>query len=169
MMPRRSGTRGFKRTSALLQERIRKASQSRGFPETRLLTRWEEIAGPDMARITRPVDISYARKEFGATLTLLTTGPDAPVVEMQKEQLRARINGVYGYHAISRIRLTQTAPTGFAGGQAQIAAHPAPRAAASPDPAVQAHAREAAAPVADDDLRKALEALGHNILTKSRN
>lgn len=168
MPPRRSGTRGFKSTSSLLQDRIRKASESRGFAETRLLTRWEEIAGPDIAAIARPVDISYARQGLGATLTLLTTGPNAPLLQMQGEALRNRINGIYGYNAISRIRITQTAPTGFAEGQARFDTTGRP-ARPGPDPHTARQAQALAAPVGNPDLRRALEALGQNILTRHSN
>ena len=39
------------------------------------------------------------------------------MLEMQKEQLRAKVNAVYGYNAIARVRITQTAATGFAEGK----------------------------------------------------
>jgi hypothetical protein len=103
---------------------------------------------------------------MGATLTLLTTGAQAPMLEMQKEALRERINAVYGYNAISRIRLTQTAPSGFAEGQADFTHRkPAPSAAAPP-PDAAARARDMVTPVADDDLRAALERLGRSVLTR---
>ena len=41
-------SRGFMQTGGLLKTRIRSASESRGFAETRLLTHWEDIAGPAM-------------------------------------------------------------------------------------------------------------------------
>ncbi|MDF1669240.1 MAG: DciA family protein [Roseovarius sp.] len=162
------GTRGFKRTSQLLKDRIRRASESRGFAVSRLLTQWEEVAGPDIASIARPVDVSYGRQGFGATLTVLTTGAQAPMLEMQKEKLRERVNAVYGYNAISRIRLTQTAPTGFAEGKASFEHRPKQAPAKKPDPATQAEAAQMAAPVGDGNLREALEALGQNVLSKSK-
>lgn len=160
--------RGFKRTSQLLKDRIRRASESRGFAVSRLLTQWEEIVGPDIAGIARPVDVSYGRQGFGATLTVLTTGAQAPMLEMQKETLRERVNAVYGYNAISRIRLTQTAPTGFADGQASFEHRPKSKTPPPPDPAVCADAAKLAAPVSDSSLRDALEALGQNVLSKSK-
>ena len=45
MADRRSSTKGFKQTSSLLTSRIRDASESRGFSQSRILTHWEEIAG----------------------------------------------------------------------------------------------------------------------------
>ncbi|MCV6586672.1 MAG: DciA family protein [Marinibacterium sp.] len=165
MARRHSTTRGFKRTSVLLKDRIREAGESRGFAVSRVLTHWAEIAGPDMAAQARPVDVSYGRGGFGATLTVLTTGPNAPLLEMQKEQLREKVNAAYGYAAIKRIRITQTAPTGFAEGQA-VFAGPKPRSDAPPDPQVTQAARDRASGVADDGLRSALERLGRNILSK---
>ncbi|MDU8928064.1 DciA family protein [Alisedimentitalea sp. MJ-SS2] len=169
MTPRKPGfSKGFARASKLLSGQIRKAGESRGFAVTRLLTHWPEIAGPDIADIARPVEISYGRGGFGATLSLLTTGANAPMLEMQKEKLRERVNATYGYNAISRIRITQTHATGFAEGQVSFehrAAKPAPK---TPDPAVKQAAHDAVKPVADSDLRAALETLGENVLSKSK-
>src|SRR6056297_3834642 len=160
-------SRGFKRTSALLQPSIRRVSETRGFAQSRLLTHWPEIAGDTIAAIARPVEVSHARQGMGATLTLLNTGAQAPMLEMQKEMLRERINAVYGYNAISRIRLTQTSPTGFAEGQADFTHREPARAPGPPSPAVAKRARDIAAPVADDDLRAALERLARNVLTRT--
>lgn len=167
MAKRRAATRGFARTSGLLEQRIRKASETRGFAQSRLLTHWDEVAGMDIASIARPVEVKYGRQGFGATLTLLTTGANAPILEMQKEQIRAKVNTVYGYNAISRVRITQTAPTGFAEGQVQFA-RPAAKAKPAPDPSMVKAAQTLAAPVENDDLRKALEALGQNVFTKAK-
>jgi len=159
--------RGFQRTSKLLQNRIRAAGETRGFAVTRLLTHWVEIVGEDTAAMARPVDVKYGREGFGATLTLLTTGARAPMLEMQKDAVRERVNACYGYTAISRIRITQTAPTGFAEGQAQFAPDSKVKSPA-PNPEIRQAARKAAAPVADQALRDALEALGENIISRSR-
>lgn len=168
MATKSSGSRGFKRTSVLLKDRIRRASESRGFAATRVLTHWEEVAGADIAKIARPVDVSFGRQGFGATLTVLTTGAQAPMLEMQKEKLRERVNAVYGYNAISRIRITQTAPVGFAEGKISFDHRPKTNTPKAPDPAVRAEAHDLAAPVGDTNLRQALEALGQNVLSKSK-
>lgn len=167
MATRQTVTKGFKRTATLLQPSIRRASESRGFSQSRLLTHWSEIAGESIARIARPVEISYGRQAMGATLTLLTTGAQAPMLEMQKEALRERINAVYGYNAISRIRLTQTAPKGFAEGQVDFAHRQRPQ-TETPAPETLARAGEIVAPVSDDSLRAALEKLARNVLTRSK-
>ncbi len=52
---------------------------------------------------------------MGATLTLLTTRRvGAAVVRCRRTRIRERVNACYGYAAIARIRVTQTARTGFA-------------------------------------------------------
>ncbi|MGH1369796.1 MAG: DUF721 domain-containing protein [Maritimibacter sp.] len=159
--------RGFERTSSLLTQRIREAGESRGFAVTRLITHWEDIVGEATARICRPTEVSYKRSGFGATLTLLTTGAQAPMLEMQKEKLREKVNTVYGYSAISHIRITQTAPTGFAEGQAEFRAKPK---AAAPqiDPEIIARARSTTKTVGDEDLRFQLERLAENVYARQK-
>ena len=161
--------RGFEPTSGLLQQRIRAAGETRGFAVTRLLTQWAEVAGPDLARITRPVKVGYGREGMGATLTLLVSPAHAPMVQMDLPRLKDRVNAAYGYAAVARISLTQTAAFGFAEGQAAFAAAAEPSGAKRPpDPVLQAEARAVAAPVHDDGLRAALEALAQNILTRRK-
>jgi len=166
--PRRM--RGFERTSGLLQNRIRQAGEKRGFAVARLLTHWAEIVGEETARIARPVKVGYGQGGFGATLTVLTTGAQAPMLQADLPRIRERVNACYGYAAITRVRITQTAPTGFAEGQVSFAPAPTllPGAQPKENPVVRDAARKAVAPVADDRLRQALERLGENILSRSK-
>ena len=157
--------RGFERASGLVAGRVRTAGEARGFAVARLLTHWPEIVGQEIAAVARPVSVRYGRHGgLGATLTVLTTGAQAPLLQMQEPRLREKVNACYGYAAISRIRITQTAPTGFAEGQAAFA--PAPPAERRPDPAVEARAADLAAPVGDDGLRAALARLGTHVLAR---
>ena len=165
-MPRHTGTTyGFKRTATLVEKRIRSASATRGFSESRLLTHWHDIVGDKLAGMARPVDVSFGRGSMGATLTVLTTGAQAPMLEMQKEDLRARVNATYGYNAISRIRITQTAPTGFAEGRVSFDRASAPETKA-PSAEIRARAADARSDVADEGLAKALERLALNVYSK---
>lgn len=154
--PRRS--RGFRQASSLLASQIRRAAEGRGFAVARLLTHWPEIAGPDIAAKARPVKVSHPRSGFGATLTLLTTGPYAPLLEMQLPILRERVNACYGYNAIARIAVTQTAVSGFAEGQAVFDA-PKPAAPAVPDAQIQQQAARIAADIDDPALQAAIARL----------
>ena len=154
--------RGFEPAAHLLTQRIRTAGEARGFAVSRLLTGWDEIAG-DLAATTRPVKINYGREGLGATLTLLVTSALAPMVQMKLPRLIERVNAAYGYSAITRITLTQTAATGFAEGQTPFSGPPK---VIEPDPHLTAKAHALAQPIQDQTLRQALEHLGQNILTR---
>ncbi|WP_208347348.1 DUF721 domain-containing protein [Pseudaestuariivita rosea] len=167
MIGQRTYKSGFKSASSFLTQQIRSATEKRGFAVTRLLTHWSDIVGDAVANVATPVKIRYGREGFGATLTLLTTGAQAPMLQAQLPQIRDRVNACYGYNAISQIRLTQTAPTGFAEGQAQF--KPKPKARPMPSVQVEQSAKQVAMVVENDDLRAALEKLGTNILSKYGN
>lgn len=157
--------RGFERASRLVSGQVRSAGETRGFAVAKLLTHWDDIVGSDLSASARPVEISYGRG-FGATLVLLTTGARAPMVEMQKETIRARVNACYGYNAIQKVRITQTSAIGFAEGQAAFAAQ-APHTPPGPRPIPPA-AKEAAGAINDEGLRAALERLGANVLSEDK-
>ena len=159
--------KGARRVSALVDRDIKRLGEKRGFSESRLLTHWAEIAGADIAAICQPVKIGYPRGGFGAVLTLLTTGAQAQMLQMQLPRLEERVNACYGYKAISRIMITQTAPTGFADGQAEFAARPKV-ARPAPSPEILAEARQKTQGVGDASLRDALERLATNIISKQR-
>ena len=163
MQARRS--KGFRHTGALVSDRVKSATGSRGFSETRLLTHWAEIAGAETAALCRPVEVKYSASQFGATLVLLTTGPHAPILTMQEETIRKRVNACYGYNAISRIRITQTAPIGFDDGAVAFEPkeRPLPK---EPSPQAREAAAMQASGVQDEGLRAALERLGANIISK---
>ncbi len=158
--------RGFEPAAGLLRERIRKAGESRGFAASRVLTHWAEIAGRDIAALCRPVKVSYAQGGLGATLTVLASGAAAPLVQMQLPKLKERVNAAYGYAAIARIQVTQTAAQGFAEPAARFEG-PNIR---PPSPETLARARAVVGGltdgVADDGLRAALDRLATHVLTR---
>ena len=158
--------RGFEPAAGLLKDRLRVAGEKRGFAVARLLTQWDDIAGPDIAPLTRPVKVSYPKDGLGATLTLLVAPAHGPQVQMELPRLIERVNAVYGYRAIARIALTQTAATGFAEGQTPFQGKP--KAPPPPDPANLAEAETRLAPIADAGLKGALELLARNILTRQK-
>ncbi|TVP73915.1 MAG: DUF721 domain-containing protein [Rhodobacteraceae bacterium] len=160
-------TRGFEAASKLMERQIRAAGEARGFAVSRLLTHWVEIAGADIAAQCRPVKIGYGKGGLGGTLTLLTTGAAGPMLQMQLPALREKVNACYGYNAIARIILTQTAPLGFAEGQAQFS--PAPKwSAPAPSREIVQAASACAAGIENTSLRAALEKLACNVLTKAQ-
>ena len=152
---RRKFRKGPVRAATLVERDIRRVGESRGFAVSRLLTHWDEVAGPEIAAICQPVDVSFSRGGIGATLTILTTGAQAPMLQMQVDRLRRKVNACYGYDAIRRIHITQTAPSGFG-------TPPRPH-SETEAPSIDPVAQSEAASVTDPGLRAALERLGTNV------
>ena len=163
---KRSGR--FKRTSELLKQRINEASEGRGFSETRLLTHWSTFVGIGLAEKTYPVKISFASGGLGATLTILTTGPYALELEMLKHQIKEKVNAAYGYNAISRIKITQTAETGFE--LAKVSGNTEQQDSNTNLTVVRnnVQASEQVGGVENKELREALAELEEKVLTKSK-
>ncbi len=159
--------RRFEKASGLVQAQIRKVSETRGFAVSRLLTHWDEIVGADIAATALPVKIGYTRGGLGATLTILTTGAHAPMLQAQLPKIQERANACYGYGAIAKIRITQTAPTGFSEGQIKFSPAP-PEKPRAPDAKIIQAAEQATLCISDAPLRQALAALGENILSKAK-
>ena len=149
-----------------MQADIRRAGESRGFSVSKLLTHWVEIMGDDIASISVPVNVRYNRQGLGATLTLLTTGANAPILEMQKQRIREKANACYGYNAISKVQVTQTSASGFSEGQVDFA-HKNASKKPVPDE-ISDEARGLVDAVGDDDLKQALERLGQNIISNAK-
>ncbi|MEJ6393388.1 DUF721 domain-containing protein [Gymnodinialimonas sp. 2305UL16-5] len=161
--PRRM--RGFERAVTLVGRELRSPAEKRGFAETKLLTHWAEIVGPEIAEAAVPVKVKYGRG-IGGTLILLTTGAQAPLLAMQKDAIVTRVNACYGYSAIKDVQVTQSAPTGFADGQVAFA-RATPKAPAKPDPKRLAKATEGLDGIQDPALRDALAKLAGNVISKS--
>lgn len=154
---------GFAQAGGLLATRIRKTTQTRGFAEARLLTQWDAIVGPAIAGIARPKTVSYARGGFGATLVVMARGADAPILDLQRDEIRARVNTCYGYNAIQRVRIEQIGP-----GQSGLAEKASPYDHDRPEePAGDCPKTPGLANVKDMGLRTALESLGKGVGSRS--
>lgn len=164
--PRRR-MRGFERAVTLVGQELRSPAEKRGFAETKLLTHWTEIVGPDIAEVAVPVKIKFGRG-FGGTLQLLTTGAQAPMLAMQKQVIITRVNACYGYSAIKDVQITQTAPTGFAEGKVAFEAHK-PKKKPEPDKVRLSKATESLDTITDPGLRDALRKLAGNIVSNQTN
>ncbi len=161
--PENRRRRGFERASTLVKGQLRAPAEKRGFAEARLLTHWDEIVGAEIAGIALPLKITYGRG-FGGTLVLLTTGANAPILEMRGTEIVEQVNACYGYRAVSRVQVTQTAPTGFAEGKVAFqGAEPAKM--SEPDPEHLARVTEGLKEIEDESLRSALERLARKVVT----
>jgi hypothetical protein len=145
---------GFRSAASALAGPLRSAAARRGFAEHRLLQRWAEVAGAELAPRCQPLKISHGGREgLGGTLVVAAEGATALEVQHQADRLAERVNRVFGYRAVSRVRVVQTASRAPAepGGDVR----PAPPRDAPPSPAISA--------VGDPGLRAALARLEANI------
>jgi hypothetical protein len=159
---RRGG--GFRRAADRARPVLEQVAGKHGFAQADVLVRWAEIVGEALAPTCRPVKVRYgAKRDLGATLVVQADGPRAPEVEHLGPRIIERVNQFYGYRAVSRLRIVQTAAAGFAEPAAAFAGPDL-----SPSPAETERAAELAAGVADDGLRAALTRLGANVLARGR-
>lgn len=139
-----------------LQRLIGKPMGKRGFAEGGLIAEWAAVAGTEIARFTAPLKLSFPRgQRRDGTLTLRATSAFSTELQHIAPQLLERINAYLGYGAIARLKIEQ--------GRLP----PRPR-RAKPDiaPLAPAEAAELSSrlePIADDDLRHALEGLGRAV------
>jgi len=130
---------GMRPLAALVPQIARPVFQKRAPASAQLLADWDEIVGPELAKV------SYAKRFAAGTLTIACTGVVALELQHRVELLRARINGALGRVLVDRIKFVQEAP------RTEQRAAPRP-------------ARQSAVPtivgIPEGPLRDALEALG---------
>ena len=158
------GRAGFRSASSLLERQIQKTSETRGFAISKLLVNWADIIGNEIAKIAKPVKVNYGRDGIGAGLVLLTNGANAPIVQAQSKQIIDRVNEVYGYNAISRVRITQTDPNELIEENLKDK-----KEHIEPSDIDKMKAKEEVNEVKDEILKTSLQSLGANILAKSLN
>ena len=158
---------GFKKASVLLKKNIQKASESRGFAQSRVLTHWSEIVGEEISSVSIPTKVSYKTDGLGATLTILTSGSSGPILEMQKEFIRTKINAVYGYNAVQKIKITQSSPLALIRKNENSKRIISKKNKSEVE--ISTSLEKAVNEIDDKNLRQALEELAINVFTKLEN
>ncbi len=142
-------------TIARLTGRLaRTALGKRGFNDAAIIARWPEIVGADLATFACPLQIKYPRgRNDAATLVLrVSSSAAAAMLQLKTPQIVARVNGFFGYAAVSRLEASH----------GPLPQRP-PKAKPTPDPAPDAVVEAATANVASEDLRNALRKLGSRL------
>jgi hypothetical protein len=152
------GPIGAKPLSVLLSDVFSDAYAKQGFAARELVTRWAEIAGPEIAAHSEPLKIQWPRPVEGqpqepATLVLRVEGPMALEIQHTSDVILQRVNRFFGWSAVGRLALRQ-APL------SRRNKSPAPRA---PDATSVAKVAETLTSVEDEALRTALARLGASI------
>src|SRR5437764_1838150 len=137
--------------SLLLSDLFSEAYAKQGFAARELVTRWREIAGPEVAAHSEPLKIQWPRQVEGqpqepATLVLRVEGPVALEIQHASDVILARVNQFFGWQAVGRLALRQ----------APLRRPEPPKRRTGPDAATVADAAATLGAVDDPDLREAL-------------
>jgi hypothetical protein len=153
--------------SDLLRPALADALKAQGFAAADILRHWQAIAGPRLAPHSLPVRILFPPRPKGAppdatpepaTLVLKVETAFALEAEMEAAMILERVNAVFGWRCVGRLRLRQ----GPVGGPAERKAEPA--APLAPDQ--EASLVRRVANVEDEALRQALERLGRAVIAR---
>jgi len=141
--------------SVLLSDVFSEAYAKQGFAARELVTRWAEIAGPDIARHAEPIRMQWPRPVEGqpqepATLVLRVEGPAALEIQHKSDVLLERVNRFFGWHAVGRLALRQ----------APLSRRDRPARPRPPDPKEVADVAKTLSAVEDEALKDALARLG---------
>ena len=140
--------------SVLLGDVFSDAYAKQGFAARELVTRWAEIAGPEVAAHSEPLKIQWPRPVEGqptepATLVLRVEGPMALEIQHASDVILQRVNRFFGWSAVGRLALRQ----------APLSRRERPS-SRPPDPKAVAEVAETLSSVEDEELRAALARLG---------
>jgi hypothetical protein len=144
--------------SVLLSDVFSDAFARQGFAARELVTRWAEIAGPEIAAHAEPLKIQWPRPVEGqpqepATLVVRVDGPMALEIQHGSDVILQRVNRFLGWNAIGRLALRQ----------APLSRRKAPKATPAPDASAVAEVAKTLSAIEDEDLRAALARLGASI------
>lgn len=79
-----------------------------GFVQSSIITRWPEIVGPKLARVSAPESLRFPQgKKADGTLAITVSGAHATVVQHVIPDIIERVNRFFGYAAVARIRVNQ--------------------------------------------------------------
>lgn len=158
--PRR-GT-GLRPLAASLGGVAKRAFGRRGFAEAGLITDWASIVGPELAAACQPERLSFPPgKREGGTLRILVAGGVATELQHMEPMVLDRINGHFGYRAVTRLTLVHN-PAG-AGKRSRLGGT-ATRGDATPDVQALQRLDERISIVEDPEIRAALARIGRAIL-----
>src|SRR6202521_459109 len=144
--------------SVLLSDVFSDAYARQGFAARELVTRWAEIAGPEISAHSEPLKIQWPRPVEGqpqepATLVLRVEGPMALEIQHGSDVILQRVNRFFGWSAVGRLALRQ----------APLSRRNALKAPRAPDVNPVAKVAETLSSVEDEELRAALARLGASI------
>jgi hypothetical protein len=155
-------SRSFPRPLAdLLGATLNERFAQQGFASRELITRWADIAGPEIAAHCEPTRIQWPRPVCEddaepATLVLRVEGPAALEIQHLSAVILERVNRFFGWQAVGRLALRQ----------APLRRRKKPMPVKGPDQAEIARIAGNLPEIADESLRQALARLGASVKGK---
>ena len=142
----------------LIEPVTRPVLKAQGLAGSRVLTDWESIVGPQLAKHTLPEKLSFPKgKKTGGTLTISTENGFATELQHMQPLILERMAGYFGYQAVSRIVISHS----------WVPAPPKavqPATTQAPRPARESYTLTD--DVADEELRKALQSFARTLSGK---
>src|SRR5271168_2124733 len=144
--------------SVLLSDVFSDAFGKQGFAARELVTRWSEIAGPEIAAYSEPLKMQWPRPVEGqpqepATLVLRVEGPMALEIQHASDIILQRVNRFFGWSAVGRLALRQ----------GPLSRRERPSAPPAPEASEVEQVAQTLSSVEDEQLRAALARLGASI------
>src|SRR5271155_312292 len=144
--------------SVLLSDVFSDAYAKQGFAARELVTRWAEIAGPEIAAHSEPLKMQWPRPVEGqsqepATLVLRVEGPMALEIQHSSDVILQRVNRFFGWSAVGRLALRQ----------GPLSRRQRQTTAPGPDAGKVEEVAKTLSSVEDAELRAALARLGASI------
>ena len=97
---------GPRHMSRMIPDVAGKALGKKGLGYGKLVTDWKMIVGPDLGDVTAPVKLAFPKGErTDATLTIDIVPARAIEVQHSMPQLIERVNAMFGYRAVARIKI----------------------------------------------------------------
>ena len=163
-----AGTPRFRRRGAqpiadLIGGMLAPAARKRGFASIDLFAYWPDIVGGAFAEFTQPERLTWPRRlddggEQGfepAMLTIRCEGGRALLVQYEEQAIIERINAIFGFQAVARIKIVQK-PIVRLGVARRKPLGPV-------SPATEQHLQAEVAGIDDGGLREALLKLGRAV------
>ena len=142
---------------ALIGAALDPVMRKRGLTSVDLLRWWPDIVGASNAALTRPERIRWPRGAGPAVLFIRADPAVALPLSYEREQIRERLNGFFGYPAVGEVRIVRH-PVAAPGGEGKPEPAPDPRAMAALELRLAATAPA---------LRESLLSFGRAVLARS--
>jgi len=162
--PRRRGAYGLRALGSSLTTVTKRAFARRGLTGADIARQWPAIVGRELAAQCRPRQLRFpkAGEAVDGRLTLRVAPGWALEVQHLEPLVLERVNGYFGYRAVSRLVLQQGPLPPLEGGEQETAARRRAAARETPAPLNETLAAKLST-VEDPELRAALEGLGRSL------